>query len=92
MKDARLEYAFQLGSSHRTAETTFRLSDGRWHNITVLRRGSFALLWVDDLPFPVAVQADIAPPSDPVLGDLFVGKCCARLFRSTVPKFFLEYQ
>lgn len=73
LQNGRLEYAFQLGSSQRTAENSFILSDGQWHNITVLRKGSFALLWVDDDTFPVAVQAETAPSDMLALGDLFVG-------------------
>nr|XP_039259403.1 basement membrane-specific heparan sulfate proteoglycan core protein-like isoform X1 [Styela clava] len=73
IRDARIEYMFQLGSSQVKAQGSFPLADGQWHNVTVTRRASLALMWIDDLQWPVAVQAEGDLSENMDLGDLYIG-------------------
>uniref|UniRef100_H2YI69 Laminin G domain-containing protein n=1 Tax=Ciona savignyi TaxID=51511 RepID=H2YI69_CIOSA len=73
VQGSKLVYSFELGGGQGKAISDFSVADGLWHHVTILRRGSLALMWLDDLPTPVASQAPGTHTVANAPGRLYVG-------------------
>ena len=69
-----LVYSFDLGGGMGKARSNFPVSDGVLHTVTIVRRGSLALMWMDDMPIPVATQAPHSHTVANIPGRLYIGE------------------
>nr|CAB3254668.1 basement membrane-specific heparan sulfate proteoglycan core protein-like [Phallusia mammillata] len=68
-----LVYSFDLGGGRSSATSTFPVVDGLWHKATIVRRGSLALMWIDDHVAPTAVQSASTHNDANTPGRVYVG-------------------
>nr|XP_018666843.1 basement membrane-specific heparan sulfate proteoglycan core protein [Ciona intestinalis] len=73
IQESKLVYSFDLGGGQGRAVSDFPVVDGLWHHVTIVRRGSLALMWLDDVPTPVAAQAPGSHTMANTPGRVYVG-------------------
>ena len=74
MQGANLVFLFDLGGGQGRATSDFFVSDGLWHTVVIVRRGSLALVWIDNMPVPVAAQAPGLHSKVNAPGRVYLGK------------------
>lgn len=80
VKKSHLVYTFNLGGGVGKATSRLPVTDGAWHSVTIVRRGTLALMWIDDVSVPVAIQA---LPTHSILnipGRVYLGEFKASIF------------
>jgi len=63
-----------LGGGKGEATSKFPVSDGALHTATIVRRGSLALMWLDDMPMPEATQSPRTHTVANTPGRLYIGE------------------
>lgn len=75
MKNSHFRYSFKLGGAVGQVNSNFPVSDGQWHTVTVVRKGTIALVFMDDESRPTAAQAKgKIGQLRAELGDVYLGK------------------
>ena len=74
VQGSKLVYSFDLGGGMGKATSRFPVSDGFIHSATIVRRGSLALMWLDDVPIPVATQSPRSHTVANTQGRIYIGE------------------
>jgi len=79
IQNSNLVYSFNLGGGRSRAVSIFPVADGLWHKVVVVRRGTLALMWLDDLKRPVATQSSPSHTDANTPGLVYVGQYLCNL-------------